>query len=342
MNVSRTSAVTSVSEIASTYKADLIESYSLASALTVVCYEALITFRYEYEFIWQRKWTFATWIFLMNRYLILANMITDLMPFSAEVDVKHLVGILWPPSHHHHRCSNFSLMLFVRLLSTVPSLIVAAVSALRVFALLGRAFGPAAFTFALGLVSFSLNIYLDSKRVYYHVDDPVLGSSCFFDYLVSPSAAFNIRSLTLASMFCTIAVGVVAVVVTWCKTYRHPPLVSANPINDFVHILPNILLSRFLIDLRRVGAPNASSITYLSRFSVANFRVPSIPSIIGNLGEPLADSEEDLDGIEDGRAQLYEDGAGMVLGAEDDDGTVTSSVLSSIYNSTEEVFRDLV
>ncbi|KAJ3528025.1 hypothetical protein NM688_g8047 [Phlebia brevispora] len=122
-------------------------------------------------------------------------------------------------------------MLFVRLLSTVPSLIVAgtflrvytsgsplsippAVSALRVFALLGRAFGPAAFTFALGLVSFSLNIvspstrivrplsacaintlslsqYLDSKRVYYHVDDPVLGSSCFFDYLVSPSAAFK-------------------------------------------------------------------------------------------------------------------------------------------------------
>ncbi|KAJ3528026.1 hypothetical protein NM688_g8048 [Phlebia brevispora] len=84
MNVSRTSAVTSISEISSTYKADLIDNYSLASALTVVCYEALITFQYEYEFIWQRKWTFATWIFVVNRYLILANMVTDLMPFSAE------------------------------------------------------------------------------------------------------------------------------------------------------------------------------------------------------------------------------------------------------------------
>ncbi|PSS32235.1 hypothetical protein PHLCEN_2v2004 [Hermanssonia centrifuga] len=49
-----------------------------------------------------------------------------------------------------------------------------------------------------------------------------------------------------------------------------------------------ILISRFLLNLRQVGSPEIDSQeAFDSRFSVPRFRVPSLASIIGNMGEDL-------------------------------------------------------
>ncbi|KAJ3554684.1 hypothetical protein NM688_g2982 [Phlebia brevispora] len=70
-----------------------------------------------------------------------------------------------------------------------------------------------------------------------------------------------------------------------------------DAVNAFVNILPNIMISRFLINLRQVDSPvpsNASE-SSSSNFSTLNFHVPSQPRIIGNLGEPLVFIDADHD-----------------------------------------------
>ncbi|KAJ3523506.1 hypothetical protein NM688_g8718 [Phlebia brevispora] len=139
------------------YRANLAFNHCVNASLTIVCYDFIATLQYEYELIWHRKWTGATWLFLANRYLL---------------------------------CHNFSLMSFLNALTILPGIIVAVFSALRVFALLDRAYITASLTLILGLAGVALNFYQSSQVVYYYVNNRVLGSSCYYKYLLSPSAVF--------------------------------------------------------------------------------------------------------------------------------------------------------
>ncbi|THH01988.1 hypothetical protein EW026_g819 [Hermanssonia centrifuga] len=47
----------------------LLESLIVISMIILVIYDYAITLYREVTWIWLRKWTFATWIFLANRYL---------------------------------------------------------------------------------------------------------------------------------------------------------------------------------------------------------------------------------------------------------------------------------
>lgn len=51
----------------------------------LVAYEHLITLKYEVNFLCGRKWSAATWIFVMNRYLLLAYVSFSSAPFSPQV-----------------------------------------------------------------------------------------------------------------------------------------------------------------------------------------------------------------------------------------------------------------
>lgn len=65
--------------------------------------------------------------------------------------------------------------------------------------------------------------------------------------------------------------------------------------------LPNILISRFLINLRQVESPASQTISHFDDFddfSAPGFRVPALPEVIGNLGEPLGCSDETYDNEE--------------------------------------------
>ena len=71
------------------------------------------------------------------------------------------------------------------------------------------------------------------------------------------------------------------------------------------HSIQAILISRFLVDLRQTVPQEETRLgeSYTSRFSIPNFHVPTIASVIGNLGGPLdhVDSEDNLqsdDGVE--------------------------------------------
>ncbi|PSS05552.1 hypothetical protein PHLCEN_2v3722 [Hermanssonia centrifuga] len=87
--------------------------------------------------------------------------------------------------------------------------------------------------------------------------------------------------------------------VTWVKTARNwtegarigmrTPLSTMLLRDGTVYFaMQPILISRFLLNLRQVGSPEIDSQeAFNSQFSVPGFRVPSLASIVGNMGEDL-------------------------------------------------------
>ncbi|KAJ3551658.1 hypothetical protein NM688_g4578 [Phlebia brevispora] len=148
----------------------------------------------------------------------------------------------------------------------------------------------------------------------------------------TPSPPVSLDSFNTAGRLAVLATDCVAFTTTWVKTYRHvrqaaesgvrvgfsetllqygvmffaslclleitiilvAPFSSASDtVDSFVMVIPNIVISRFLINLRQVDSLETSHNTvFSSRFSVLNFRMPSRSDIIGNLGEPLADNTQ--------------------------------------------------
>lgn len=53
--------------------------------LALVFFEYLITIEYEWKFLSARRWTAVTWLFLLNRYLMLAEAIQKGPVFKAQV-----------------------------------------------------------------------------------------------------------------------------------------------------------------------------------------------------------------------------------------------------------------
>ncbi|KAJ3553151.1 hypothetical protein NM688_g3768 [Phlebia brevispora] len=308
---------TSDSATIAAYRGALVDNNCIFAALTFVAYEHIITFQYEHEFVWRREWTAATWLFIANRYLLLASVIAQAAPSSYRVTRSMFIDVL------------FALPVIVLAASDE------AFSALRVFALLDRSYIVAGCVFLLAVTPVGITIYEDSHMTRYFVDDPVLGASCYVNSSLSPTLAFKLKSLkaVLSGLLTTVAADLVAIVTTWVKTYRHirhaasvgvavgfsatlikygtlyfivlllvylldllvfliPAAQTINVVGVFVNILPNVVLSRFLINLREVDSAENSTAPHFSLFSVLHFRVRTLPDVIGNLGEPLADDDE--------------------------------------------------
>ncbi len=65
------------------YIAVLIITHIFASALVV--YEHIITFQQEVQAVWKRKWSAVTWLFALNRYLLLLVSIGNCLPTTEKV-----------------------------------------------------------------------------------------------------------------------------------------------------------------------------------------------------------------------------------------------------------------
>ncbi|THH01956.1 hypothetical protein EW026_g820 [Hermanssonia centrifuga] len=70
------------SQIVAAYQADLATAFVISSITTA--YEYVITIEREVVMVWWRKWTLATWIFIVNRYLMITVVIMEIAPASAK------------------------------------------------------------------------------------------------------------------------------------------------------------------------------------------------------------------------------------------------------------------
>lgn len=60
----------------------------------LVCFEHLITFNHEIDFLWRHKWSAATWLFVFNRYSLLTTVMFVILPFGAQVSTSNQYKVL--------------------------------------------------------------------------------------------------------------------------------------------------------------------------------------------------------------------------------------------------------
>ncbi|KAJ3527943.1 hypothetical protein NM688_g8057 [Phlebia brevispora] len=160
--------------IINVYQTKLTARYFTYAALVLVAYEHIITFRHEYEFLRHRAHTAATWIFTANRYLMLI-------------------------------CGNTSAMFFLAgVIVNGPFVTSALFSALRVFALLNRAYRTAGCVLLLGLSPVGLGLLSSADT-----------------YMTSHAVSVPPRSVNLVAVLAVLAADVIACTTTWITTYRH-------------------------------------------------------------------------------------------------------------------------
>ncbi len=51
----------------------------------LAAYEYILTVNQEVAMIWRRKWTLVTWLFVTNRYIMIAVIIWGVSPDTAQV-----------------------------------------------------------------------------------------------------------------------------------------------------------------------------------------------------------------------------------------------------------------
>ncbi|KAJ3553519.1 hypothetical protein NM688_g3566 [Phlebia brevispora] len=340
--------------IVAAFRADLEDNYATTAALALASYEFIALYKHEYEFLWRRKWTSATWLFLINRYVMLGSSIQKVAPYGPRVPEYTTAKFLLRSGLSlscHYRCR------YVRSLSsdeiTRIHTTVQVFSSMRVFALLQRAYSVALVVLLLGLVPLVTNSYHASHITYYFVNDPVLGASCYTDDSINPNVDFATInfSLSLLTRLCSIASNAVVLVVTWIKTYSHIREasnlgvrvgISATLLRDgsiyfiallllslavllgenvealrfldymstIIDVMQPILISRFIVNLRKVNSPPADqsmATMRFSRFTMPNFHVPTMDNVVGNLGEPLEHGSGEASAEQDGEWESEED-----------------------------------
>ncbi|THG95249.1 hypothetical protein EW026_g6369 [Hermanssonia centrifuga] len=196
---------------------NIVTFANIANSMTaLVAYEHIITLEQEMTVIWHRKWTLATWLFIANRYVLIAVTFLNIAPYTSS-------GVVYAVS------LGDGLVLVVTWVKTARNLAEGARIGMR-----------------------------------------------------TPLSTMLLRDGTIyfAILF---VMNIVQVVVKTALSFQ-----NLNLLTPVIQTLQPILISRFLLNLRQVGSPEIDSQeAFNSQFSVPGFRVPSLSSIVGNMGEDL-------------------------------------------------------
>ncbi|KAJ3554329.1 hypothetical protein NM688_g3169 [Phlebia brevispora] len=251
------------SVIVAEYQANLANNYTTCLTTTLACYEYFSLLEEECRFI-RRKWNSATWIFLANRYLMLVTVIT-----------------LIAPLYVHQTCYNSALQGFLTAITTLPGIVAAIFSGLRIFALLRRNYVMGSLVFCLGMVPVVGGFYIIAHTIYYYVSDPVLGDSCYGTFDIPPMIPFYGKQVIgVAGRVSVIVADITVIVATFSQTYRHVRMSSA------------IGLRGIGTTLLRDGSIYFIALTILN---IARLLVSTIPS--WQSGDPVADVTDILQPI---------------------------------------------
>ncbi|KAI0821839.1 hypothetical protein BC628DRAFT_1422262 [Trametes gibbosa] len=289
------------------------------AGVALLAYDHLLTFSGEVQFVWDRKFSGATVIFLLNRYITLFNKI--LLPIST----------FWWPNQTDKKCA--APVILTEIFTVIAYFIVALFSALRVYAIWNKDWRPFLLVLIIALSVPATNMYhyvLSIPQAFLY---PLYGCAestalsedqlekYFFNFLT-----FGTLELTLP--FCAIAADLFVLLLTWVKTYEIKKLASGlhseatfsslllrdgtlyfgtmlmlnvvdlavlqsdvlfNPLPIFIDVFTCILISRFMLNLRQVahresGDAGSTSEAFLSRLSTLRFS----PDVVGDLGAPLS------------------------------------------------------
>ncbi|KAJ3554115.1 hypothetical protein NM688_g3273 [Phlebia brevispora] len=303
----------------------MLSTKNSSSISALAAYEHAITLEYEYKFLVQHKGAVGTWLFIANRYMLLASIAAEILPYGAHVSRFYMLwasnDVTYAPqvqrrtlldvlSEHHLQYAAYRLDPFLCFTS---------------------------------LITVGVDLYNSSEAAFGHVDDAISLSILLYRLAaVRKVEAMRAIRLTYQVVIITgaltaIASDIIPIVATWLTTYRQVrqaasvgvsagfgktliqqgtlyfvilaavnlvtlvvffiPSTSAklsSPFDVFLPLLPNLVISRFIINLRQLDSQALGSTSHFSRFSMPNFRVASLPRFLGSLGGAVADGDEDV------------------------------------------------
>ncbi|EIW58770.1 uncharacterized protein TRAVEDRAFT_20676 [Trametes versicolor FP-101664 SS1] len=183
-------------ELVLLYQATDLYSCWTHCAFALLLYDYILTFRHEVRFVWGRKISGATALFLVNRYFII---------------LPYLLGVVMQFPIQSKACPGIGR--FVAVLEFLPYIIWATFSALRAYALSGRTTAIGIVIFILSLVPVGVNAYYFSTFSYINLDAPL---NCNELSDITPQLSKN---LTIVSRATLMAADVLVIAVTWANTY---------------------------------------------------------------------------------------------------------------------------
>ncbi|KAH9888010.1 EAP30/Vps36 family-domain-containing protein, partial [Cubamyces lactineus] len=267
------------------------------SCAALLAYDHLLTLSGEIQFVWGRKFSGATVVFVLNRYVTLCR----------------------------------APIILTEMFSVVVYFIVAIFSTLRVYAIWNKDWRPALLVLLVGLCIPVANMYHYIPSVPGAFAWPLYGcgeSTPLSDVQLAKALTAIIVAVAIAIHSCAIATDLLVLILTWVKTYHIKKLASIleteasfatlilrdgslylgamlvlnvidlvilrsdvlfDPLPVFIDVFTCILISRFMLNLRQIAGrgndlPSASQLQATSRFSSVWFS----PDIIGDLGASLS------------------------------------------------------
>ncbi|KAI0932829.1 hypothetical protein AcW1_000159 [Taiwanofungus camphoratus] len=298
---------------------NFVNNYCTLATCTLILYEHTTTFSQEALLIWGAKTTGATIVFILNRYLLFAYGVI------LALESIRVILICWELSQS---CGAISYI--DNIITFALYFILAAFSALRVYGIGGKKWHTTLATLALALVPLGTNIYIMVKSRYDGVEFVITKHSYHCELLKSPlrrlvivartcaiasdlvvllvtwTSSYQIRRnasqahlktplTTLILSDGTIYFVMLLIVNILQITLTLESLQSSNESMDYPSIflapMSSILVSRFIMDLRQVGAHDGiDSQTLLQIGSNQSSQTSTLQFsslLIGHLDAPL-------------------------------------------------------
>ncbi|KAH9888009.1 hypothetical protein C8Q73DRAFT_794442 [Cubamyces lactineus] len=273
-----------------------VDNICEVAGVALLAYDYLLTFSGEIQFVWSRKFSGATVVFVLNRYVTLFSKIV--LPIST----------FWWPNQTDQRS----------VVHTV-AFVVAAFSALRVYAVWNKDWRIFVLVFAVAIVVPVTNMYQYIQSIPAALPWPIYGV---------PGAHCFLSRLSIVTHTCAIGADLLVIVLTWIKTYQMKKEASVlgsgaafsslilrdgtlyfgtmlvlnvthlivlqssdtlDPLPIFVDVFTSILISRFMLNLREVAGRGSDDLSTASRFQGTS-RFSSVrfaADIVGDMGAPL-------------------------------------------------------
>ncbi|KAI0351958.1 hypothetical protein OH77DRAFT_1498209 [Trametes cingulata] len=283
-------------EIIGAYPRLLVENYCIIASSALLWFDFALTLPEEYKRIWRRKFTGATVVYLLTRYIAVIERIF----FVLEV-------LVWNSSDQPYSpfpsCGGIThtddVLLFLNYLAFT------AFTTLRVYGVWGRDWKPLLIVLPLSLVRPILLMYENTHYV------PVQAGPPFGCVELSyvPDKLLSDVTVSIATRATTIAADGILIILTWIKTFgikrdsiqtglRTPLatlLLRDGPLDHtvwlvwpyFDQVITVICLSRFMLDLRGLyfdsGDRDATTSLHLSDVKFQGFS----SGVVGNFGATL-------------------------------------------------------
>ncbi|KAJ8489003.1 hypothetical protein ONZ51_g3220 [Trametes cubensis] len=181
-----------------------VDNICEVAGIALLTYDYLLTFSGEIQFVWSRKFSGATVVFVLNRYVTLFSKI-----------VLSISTFWWPNQTDQRLVAHGAPVLLTEIFTVAVAFVVAAFSALRVYGRPGHQYGNDSIhsevTGYLRLDVPSINTF-NLSHLRFH------GLST----VVEKEATLTQRSggVSIVTHTCAIGADLLVIVLTWIKTYQ--------------------------------------------------------------------------------------------------------------------------